>query len=232
MSAASDHCGESGRLPLGVGSAWLTRIDGIPQIVTDGGEVVPLCQMVRLEHVLAAPPHIRSRGAVAVVAAGLGRRRWRTLDSPDTAQAISRAASSVVLVTDLAHARAVACLASRLLDFGVQCWVSTDAEDPTARARERGRLRWSATRMPKRCARWSDALLGLPVALADVSRRIELAGSRAACLADRPTRRVVASQATVGKRPEPGVRGARRAPRTGVACPTIGRHGARRANST
>ena len=126
------HDGRMGRLPMGVHPATLGP--GGRQIQLGNGSEMLASEVVPWQRVVAASPRLAPPEPVAVLVSGLRRRDWKDVDSPATAQAIAGHATAVVLVTDPAHVSIVAGLASRLVDRGVRCWVSVDADRLYARA--------------------------------------------------------------------------------------------------
>jgi hypothetical protein len=133
MEHRTDHDdGRMGRLPMGVLPATLEP--GGRRIRLAGGSEMRAAEAVPFERISEAPPRLPHPEPITVLVTGLHRRRWREVDTPATAQAIAGRATAVVLVTDPGHVRVVAGLASRLVDRGVRCWVSTDADSLYARA--------------------------------------------------------------------------------------------------
>ena len=120
------HDGRMGRLPMGVHPATLGP--GGRQILLGNGSEMLASEVVPLQRVVEASPRLSHPEPIAVLVSGLRRRDWKNVDSPATAQAIANRAAAVVLVTEPAHLRPVAGLASRLVDRGVRCWVSADAD--------------------------------------------------------------------------------------------------------
>jgi hypothetical protein len=150
MEQRSDgHDGWMARLAMGVGPASLTA--GARQAHVGGGpgrvaEVIGIAEMIPFAEVLAPPAGPARTEPIAVLLSGLRRRDWRTVDSPVTAQRIAARAEAVVLVSDPAHLGPVAALASRLVDRGVRCWVSADADRVYPRAAAAGSaLGWGLT---------------------------------------------------------------------------------------
>ena len=131
-----DHGGDDrgagiGHLGIGVEPARLVPGGSHARTGRDGAGVIRLAAVVTFAEALAAPPGLAAAQPIAVVVSGLRRRAWREVDSPVTAQRIAARSDAVVLVTDPAHLRTVAGLASRLVDRGVRCWVSADAAELT-----------------------------------------------------------------------------------------------------
>ena len=138
--------GPGPRLPLGVGQASLRNDAHEVALEGDRGDL-PVRRVAALDEVVSWPTDDVRPGPILILVGRLGRRARRRIDSPATAQLIAARTDAVVLVTDSVRLPAVTGLASRLVDRGVRCWVSADADRlyPRAAAAAASGFGWGLT---------------------------------------------------------------------------------------